>query len=391
MPDFISRTITDYMLSQGKKFPVLGLTGPRQSGKTTLLRNIFKDYDYVSLETPDNRTFASEDPQGFLNRYKKRVILDEVQQVPELFSYIQSRVDESPEMGQYILSGSQNFQLMENISQTLAGRIVLFKLLPLDFKELKTRSLLNPPFEDICFTGFYPAIFDRNIEAPVFYNSYIESYIEKDVTALVNIHNLNLFRNFIRLCAHNAGQLLNMSSLAKAVGISHTTVRSWLSILQSSYVLFLLPPYFDNFKKRLVKSPKLYFYDTGLLCHLLDIREPSDVSDNRLRGNIFENLIIAEFQKMNYHQTLHNNYYFWRDSNQHEVDLLLKKPKQFSIFEIKATQTIKPSLFQQMNYFESIARPEKVEKTLVYGGLENQNRSKYNVLSWLNINDEWLK
>jgi predicted AAA+ superfamily ATPase len=386
MPDFIHRTITQKIIEQKDKFPLLGLTGPRQSGKTTLLKTHFKDYEYVSLENPDVRAFAAEDPNGFLNKYHGYTILDEVQRVPELFSYLQTRVDESQKMGQYILSGSQNFHLLRNITQTLAGRIALFKLLPLDFHELKSAGSLASSYSAASVKGFYPAIFDRDIRSPVFYANYLQSYIEKDVSELVNIHNTHLFRTFLSLCAHNAGQLLNLSSLALAAGISHTTARAWLSILESSYLVFLLQPYHENFKKRVTKSPKLYFYDTGLLCHLLGLQKAGDMDENRLKGNIFENLIIAEYQKINYHHYLLRNYYFWRDSNQHEVDLLLKEPNGFSIFEIKATQTVKSSLFNQMNYFESLAATDKVHKTLIYGGNDNQLRTGYDVLSWYNIN-----
>ncbi len=386
MPKFITRTITKYIREQQTKFPILGITGPRQSGKTTLLRHIFKDYTYISLENPDFRTFASDDPNGFLKRYDTNVIFDEVQRVPELFSYIQTIVDESREMGQFILSGSQNFHLLNNITQTLAGRVALFKLLPLDFDELKKEDLLAPAFSKVCVRGFYPAIFDRNIDPSVFYSNYIHTYLEKDVTELINIRDINSFRTFIALCAARSGQLLNLSALAKACNISQPTAKAWLSILESSYIVFLLQPYHENFNKRLVKSPKLYFYDTGLLCHLLNIRSAEDVKENRLKGNIFENMVISEYQKKNFHQYLHQNYYFWQDSNNHEVDLLIKTAKGFEIFEVKATQTIKPSLFKGMDYFETIANDAEIKKTLIYGGIENQERSKYSVLGWPNIN-----
>ena len=289
-------------------------------------------------------------------------------------------------MGQFILSGSQNFHLLNSITQTLAGRVALFKLLPLDFNELKKENLLAASFSEASVRGFYPAIFDRDIDPSVFYSNYINTYLEKDVTELINIRDTNSFRTFIALCASRAGQLLNMSALANDCNISQPTAKAWMSILESSYIVFLMQPYYENFNKRLVKTPKLYFYDTGLLCHLLNIRSAEEMEENRLKGNIFENMVIAEYQKKNFHQYLHQNYYFWQDSNNHEIDLLIKTAKGFDIFEVKATQTIKPSLFAGMDYFEAIAGDAKIKKTLIYGGVENQKRSKYSVLEWAGIN-----
>ncbi|QEC78310.1 ATP-binding protein [Mucilaginibacter ginsenosidivorax] len=387
MSKFIQRQITPIIEAQKSKFPVLAITGPRQSGKTTLLKEIFSDYSYVSLENPNTRSFALDDPIGFLNRYDHKVILDEVQRVPALFSYIQGRVDESKIMGQYILSGSQNFHLLNNITQTLAGRVALFKLLPFDFTELKQSALLANSYAPASIKGFYPAIFDRDIDPVVFYANYIQTYLEKDVTELMNIRDLKQFRTFLGLCAGRAGQLLNFSALANECNISHNTAKAWLSILESSYIIFLLQPYHQNFNKRLVKTPKLYFYDTGLLNHLLGIRTAEELDENRLKGNIFENMILAEYQKQNHHLYLHKDYYFWQDSNAHEVDLLMKKAQGFSIFEIKATQTISNALFKEMDRFEETAAPEKVNKTLIYGGAENEKRTRYDVVSWQNVPD----
>ncbi len=388
MNDFITRQIAPIIESQKTKFPILALTGPRQSGKTTLLKQLFSDYRYINLENPSIRSFATDDPLGFLNQYNDKVILDEVQRVPELFSYLQERVDESQIMGQYILSGSQNFHLLNNITQTLAGRVALFKLLPFDFKELKQNQLLDASYSKAAIKGFYPPIFDRNINPSIFYANYIQTYIEKDVTELLNIRDLKQFRTFIGLCAARAGQLLNYSALANECDITHNTAKAWLSILESSYVIFLLQPYHQNYNKRLVKSPKLYFYDTGLLTHLLGIRNADEVVENRLKGQIFENMVVAEYQKQNHHSYLLRDYYFWQDSNANEVDLMLKDNQGFSIFEIKATETINNTLFKEMDKFEEIASPTKVRKTLIYGGDENQNRTKYSVLSWKNVSDE---
>ncbi len=387
MSTFIPRQIAPIIQAQQSKFPVLAVTGPRQSGKTTLLKALFEDYRYVSLENPDTRAFALEDPVGFLNQYDKKIVFDEVQRAPELFSYIQGRVDESRQMGQFILSGSQNFHLLNSITQTLAGRVALFKLLPLDFTELKAVNLLGTSYAAVSIKGFYPAIFDRDIDPIVFYSNYLQTYIEKDVTELANLRDLKAFRTFIGLCAGRSAQLVNFSALANECDISHNTAKAWLSILESSYIIFFLQPYHQNFNKRLVKSPKLYFYDTGLLNYLLGIREAGELEENRIKGAVFENMIVAEYQKKNHHLYLHKDYYFWQDSNAHEVDLLMKKPGGFAVFEAKATQTINSTLFEEMDRFEQIAAPSKVNKTLIYGGAENEKRTKYNVLSWKNISD----
>ncbi len=387
MDKFITRQIATLIESQKSKFPVLAITGPRQSGKTTLLKQLFNDYQYVSLENPNTRSFATDDPVGFLNQYSDKVILDEVQRVPELFSYLQGKVDDSKIMGQYILSGSQNFHLINSITQTLAGRVALFKLLPFDFTELKPYHLLENLYTKVAVKGFYPPIFDRDIKPFIFYTNYIQTYIEKDVTELLNIKDLKLFRTFISLCAGRAGQLLNYSALANDCNISHNTAKAWLSILESSYIIFVLPPYHENYNKRLVKTPKLYFYDTGLLSYLLGIRNAKEIDENRLKGQIFENMMVAEYQKQNHHGYLHKDYYFWQDSNANEVDLLTKQQNGFSIFEIKATETLSPTLFKEMDKFEEMVAPVSVNKTLIYGGNENQNRTKYTVLGWQNISD----
>lgn len=385
MKGFVTRQIAAKIEQQKTKFPIIALTGPRQSGKTTLLKELFDDYRYVSLENPDVRAFATDDPVAFLKRYNERVIFDEVQRVPELFSYIQSIVDDSGQMGQFILSGSQNFHLLNSITQTLAGRVALFKLLPFDFSELKTAGIPNESYAETAVKGFYPAIYSRGIDPVVFYANYIQTYIQKDVTELLNIRDITLFRTFLGLCAGRAGQLLNISALANECDISQPTAKAWLSILESSYITFQLQPYYQNINKRLVKTPKLYFYDTGLLNHLLGIRTSEDFEQNRLKGNLFENMIIAEYQKQNYHQYLHQEYNFWQDSNGREVDLLIKTTNGFDIFEVKATQTISSSLFKELDYFEQLIPGLAIQKNLIYGGDEDQQRTKYKVISWKNI------
>ncbi|MEL6943716.1 MAG: ATP-binding protein, partial [Bacteroidota bacterium] len=357
------------------------LTGPRQSGKTTLLKEFFFDYRYVSLENIDERTFAEEDPNGFLKKYNEKVIFDEVQRSPHLFSYLQTIVDQSGQMGQFILSGSQNFHLLERITQSLAGRVAIFKLLPFDSSELKTENLLASDWKELIIKGFYPAVYDRDLQPSIFYTNYLQTYIDRDVTSLVNVQDKRRFRNFISLCASRNGQLLNINTLSKECGISSPTARSWLSILESSYIIFLLPPYYENFKKRVIKSPKLYFYDVGLAAFLLGFRSLEEIEDRTLLGHFFENLVVADIVKKNHHQYQIKEYWFWRDSNGNEIDLLSKKGMQFDIFEIKSTQTVLPKLFKGLDYF--IKLTNKVDqRTLIYGGKENQERSNYSIRAW---------
>ncbi|MBL1410361.1 ATP-binding protein [Sphingobacterium faecale] len=382
MENWISRTIAKEIRERIYQYPILAVTGPRQSGKTTLLKELFPDYKYVSLENPDIRSFALEDPNGFLAQYASPVILDEVQRAPELFSYLQTIVDESGKMGQYILSGSQNFHLMKNITQSLAGRVALFRLLPLDTQELEQAGKLPANYLESCIKGGYPAVYHRGLNPTDFYANYIRTYIEKDVTELVNIRDLNSFRTFLGLCAARAGQLLNLSAMANECNISQPTAKSWLSILESSYIVFQLYPYHENFNKRLVKTPKLYFYDAGLLTHLLQIREQEELANNRAKGNIFENFVIANFQKFNENRYQHLQYYFWQDHNGIELDLLLKTANEFEVYEIKSTQTLSAGLFKNLKHFADLAEPQLVNPHLVYGGEENLIRSGVTVLSW---------
>ena len=380
--NIIKRSISKPIKSLLSKYPILAITGPRQSGKTTLLKEVFTDYRYVSLENTDMRAFANEDPLGFLEKYDTRVIFDEVQRSPGLFPYLQTMVDESRQMGQFILSGSQNFHLLENITQSLAGRVALFKLLPFDISELDAESLLPEDWESLIIKGFYPAIFDRNLDPAVFYANYLQTYINRDVASLTNVQDTRRFQNFIRLCAARNGQLLNMSNLANECGISQPTAKSWLSILESSYLVFLLSPYYENFSKRVVKTPKLYFYDTGLAAFLLGLRSADDFSDRTLLGSLFEAMIIGDILKQNHHRYLLKEYWFWRDSAGHEIDLLTLSGGGFDIFEVKSTRTVLPKLFKGLDYFEKLAGDKVLSKTLVYGGEEGQKRTEYKVRGW---------
>lgn len=379
---FVARQIEARLRELLPKYPIIALTGPRQSGKTTLLKKIFPDYQYLSLEDTDLRFFAESDPVGFLKKYPEQIIFDEAQRVPTLFSYLQTAVDKSGKMGQFILSGSLNFHLMSSITQSLAGRVALFKLLPLDFHELTQAGLLDNEWKEQLLKGCYPAIYDRKINSSVFYSNYLQTYIDRDVRELSRVQDLRLFRNFLALCAARTGQLLNLSNLANECGISQPTAKSWLSVLESSYIVFQLQPYFQNFNKRISKTPKLYFYDTGLACFLLDIRESADLDNPTLLGSLFENLVVAEFYKQNYHQYCLKEYWFWRDAQGNEVDLLSKSGQMFELFEVKSTQTILPALFKGLDYFSTLAGDKVKEKTLIYGGQENQDRTHYKVRAW---------
>lgn len=367
-------------------YPIVAVTGPRQSGKTTLLVNMFPAYRYVSLENPDNLSFALNDPNGFLELYNEQVIFDEVQRAPQLFSYLQTWVDKSRKMGHFILSGSQNYNLLNSITQSLAGRVALLRLLPLDFGELHDEGLLPADFSEILIRGNYPALYDRPIPTTDFYANYVETYIERDISTLVNIRDLTSFRTFLRLCAARAGQLLNLSELARDAAISAPTARSWLSILESGYLAYQIPPYFRNFNKRLIKSPKLYFYDTGLLCFLLGIKTAEQLLLSEQKGAIFENFIINEYKRRNFHHNLHREFYFWRDSNGLEIDLLVGGDSPaFDLVEIKASKTISQKMFDNLDTVGALAGALGNRKILVYAGAQSQKRTEYQVLAWQDV------
>lgn len=371
------------MKELASKYPILALTGPRQSGKTTMLKVMFADYRYVNLENPEIRYFAENDPKGFLNEFDTFVIFDEAQRVPALFSYLQALVDDSGIMGQFILSGSQNFHLMRNISQSLAGRVAIFKLFPFDFTELSSSGWLDKEdYMTNMFKGFYPAIYDRDIPSKTFYSNYVQTYVQRDVMELIQIRDLRSFQNFLGLCATRAGQLLNLNALANACGISQPTAKAWLSALENSYILFQLYPYHKNSSKRIVKTPKLYFYDTGLLCYLLKINNKEQLLTHPLKGSLFENMMIAEYTKQMYHQNKLNDLWFWRDSAGHEVDFMVESDKGLEIVEFKASMTVMPDMFKGLTYFEQISGLDILSKTLVYGGDKAQIRTAGRVLPW---------
>ena len=394
----ITRQMSSQILEAATQYPVVAITGPRQSGKTTLCRELFPDYAYANLEKPETRQFALEDPNGFLAQFDRPVILDEVQRVPDLFSYIMTIVDEHRKMGEYILSGSQNFHLQQAISQSLAGRCATMKLLPLSFRELNqkpnhdifrlgeetpdTPDAPGNPFAHV-FRGGYPPIYDRGIRPTNWYAQYTQSYLERDVRQLVNIGDLGTFERFLRLAAGRSGQILNMESLANDVGVSPVTVKRWISLLAASYIVFLLKPHSRNFNKRLIKTPKLYFYDTGLLCYLLGIRSDKDLEIHSQRGAIFETYIISEFHKSSFNAGVEPPMYFWRDSQGHEVDLLIEDGERLFPVEIKSGQTVSGNMLTGLDYWRKLDNSDA--GMLIYGGFENYARNGILVRSWAAI------
>ncbi|MCX8010760.1 MAG: ATP-binding protein, partial [Ignavibacteria bacterium] len=355
-----------------KKFPILAVIGPRQSGKTTFVKSAFSGMDYVNLEEPDTCLFAQNDPRSFLNSHPNGLIIDEAQRVPELFSYIQTISDSAKKRGQFILTGSQNFLLHEKISQTLAGRVAILTLLPFNFNEL---SIVNAErdFSEYIYRGFYPPIYDRKIEPIDWYPNYIRTYVERDVRQLKNVSDLNSFTLFVKLCAGRIGQLLNISSIADECGISVNTAKSWLSILESSFVIFRLQPLHQNFNKRLVKMPKIYFYDTGLACSFLGISNSDQVRNHFQFGSLFENLIITELMKSRFNRGLSSNIYFWRDKLGREVDCLIDDGITKTIIEIKGGMTINDDYLKGLNYYKELSGKKNIKSFVIYGGNKSQN------------------
>lgn len=368
-------------------YPILAITGPRQAGKTTLAQSTFPAKAYVSLEDPDTRAFAEEDPRGFLSRLTDGAILDEAQRCPALFSYLQTRVDADRCMGQFVLTGSQQFGLLSNITQTLAGRVGLVQLLPLSIQELQDGHLALNSLDELLWRGLYPPLHDRSLAPERWFANYVMTYVERDVRQIIEVQNLSLFQRFLKMCAARCGQLLNMSSLANDCGVSHKTVGAWLSVLQAGYVVFLLQPHHQNFGKRLVKTPKLYFHDTGLAAFLLGIRDPEHLSIHSARGALFENLVICELLKRRYNQGLTANLFFWRNNTGEEVDVVLEQGEMLMPIEIKSSQTFNPGFLTALNKWTHYAGASALPAHLVYGGDENMIRGGVAVHSWQRVHD----
>lgn len=366
--NFIPRTMSSAIKEAAQYFPVITLTGPRQSGKSTLLRHLYADIPYFSMEDPDIRITVKNDPKGFLSQFPDGVLIDEVQNVPELLSYIQGIVDNDPKR-KFFLTGSSQFGLLRSVSQSLAGRSAVFELLPLSLSEIASEDN-GDSVDEILYRGFYPAVWSGKNIPKLLYPNYVKTYIERDVRDLLAIKDLDLFQRFVRLCAARIGSIFNASELSNELGVSVNTVNSWVSVLQASYLIYLLPPFFTNTRKRLTKSPKIYFTDCGLAAYLLDIDSPPTLNRDKMRGHLFENMVIMDFLKDAYNAGRNGGLYFYRDSNGNEVDLLIKNGSEYDCYEIKSASTFHPDFIKGLKSFEK-AFPGMTQKaTLIYSGDE---------------------
>ena len=367
------------------KFKAVAVTGARQTGKTTLVKQIFKDKPYVSLENPDNRSFALEDPRGFLANYPNGAILDEIQRTPALFSYLQEILDNTKQKGLFILTGSNNFLLQQSISQTLAGRIATIHLLPFSIEELKNGKVLPKNDDELMIKGFYPPVYDQDIDPQDWCPNYIRTYIEKDVRQIKNITDLIVFERFIKLLAGRSGQELNNSALAVETGVDVKTVQSWIGILESSFIIYLLKPHHKNFNKTIVKRPKLYFYDSALVCYLLGIRDNNHLQTHPLKGAIFEGMVITELLKNRTNAGLDINLFYWRDKTGHEVDLIIDNGKTLLPIEIKSGMTISKDYFKNIDYWTNLSGSKKA--FILYTGAQHQKRSDgTEIMNWRALN-----
>lgn len=379
----IYREITQELKKLSKEYPVTLLLGPRQSGKTTLIKKVFSNYTYVNLEDLETQEFALNDPNAFLSQFKNGLIIDEVQRAPKLLSQIQVIVDKSKKNGQFILTASQNFLLLEEVSQSLAGRVAILELPPLSLSEISSLSKLETiDIWDLAFKGFYPRLYDHKMDTSAYYSNYIKTYIERDVRLIKNISNLHSFKKFLRLVAGRCGQILNYSSLANDAGIDQKTAKNWISILEASFIIFLLKPYYKNFNKRLIKMPKIYFYDTGLLCSLLNVNKKEDLNNHYLKGSIFESLIISDVLK---NRLIKSNIYYFRDKTGNEVDLLLDFSKGLIPIEIKSGQTINADYFKAIDYIHKTMGDNILRSFIIYNGQSIQRRAKVDIIPWHNL------
>lgn len=380
---FIPRVMADSILEAMQYFPVVTLTGPRQSGKSTLLRHLFSNLPYFSMEDLDIRQLAKLDPKGFLNQFENGVIIDEVQHVPELLSYIQGIVDNHPGR-RFYLTGSSQFSLLSNVTQSLAGRSAIFELLPLSLTELSTINM-DDSLDDILYKGFYPAIWSGKAIPRLLYPNYTKTYVERDVRDLLAIKDLNLFQRFMRLCAARIGSIFNSSELSNELGVAVNTVNSWISVLQASYIIYMLPPFFTNTRKRLTKSSKLYFTDCGLASYLLEIDSPNTMNRDKMRGHLFENMVIMEFLKRRYNAGLNGGVYFYRDSNGNEVDLLIKTGTAYDCYEIKSSATFHPDFTKGLNNFEKTFPDLVNSKAVIYSGVTMPDFNNSSVINYRDI------
>ena len=383
----VPRIIRQKLVALARKFPVVTITGPRQSGKTTLCRTTFPRKRYVTLEAPDVREFASSDPRGFLQEHRAGAIFDEIQRVPALLSYLQGEVDERPVPGRFILTGSANFALLPAVSQSLAGRTALLQLLPLALPELRRFDHAPTTLTEVLWKGGYPAIFDRGLAPLDWFSSYVGTYLERDVRQLLNVGDLAAFQTFVRMCAGRTGQLLNLSALGADCGITHATARAWLSVLEASYIAHRLPALHANVTQRLVKAPKLHFYDAGLVCFLLGIRSGDELRGHPLRGAIFETWVVSEVLKARLNRGLPACLAFFRDRKGTEVDLVVEAAGLLTAVEVKSGATIASDFFRNLDAFDRIAGADgtRTRRALIYGGDLSQRRSGTAVLPWSHV------
>jgi len=378
---YIDRDIGKLLKKYATQYPVVTVTGPRQSGKTTLCRHTFPNRKYVSLEDLDNREYANSDPRGFLSEYSNGVIIDEVQRVPDLLSYIQGIVDEKNIKGEFILTGSSQLELTKSVSQSLAGRTILLKLLPFSYTEIYGKTKFMPSsLDEVLYNGFYPRIYVDKLDATEALSSYISTYIERDVRQFYNIKDLTLFQRFLQLCASRVGQLLNFSNIAGDCGVSVPTIQNWISVLEQSFIIYRLPPFFANIKKRLVKTPKIYFYDTGLCAFLNGVKKVEHIQSLPTRGNLFENFVISEFIKLDYHNSFKNNFFFYRDKSGIEVDLIINDGQKNIPIEIKAGQTFANDFTKNLDYYKKVTS-SIVKGNIIYTG-KTQKRTDYNIYNY---------
>ena len=380
---YIHRELSEVIKEAARYFSVITVTGPRQSGKTTLIRNEFGQLPYFSLENLDVRSYAENDPVAFLNQHPEGMILDEVHNAPNLLSYIQGIVDEHPER-RFILSGSSQFAMLRQVTQSLAGRTAVFELLPLSYSEIKEQAE-GKSLDSLLFDGFYPAIYaGRNIPKFI-YPSYLKTYLDKDVRDLLQIKDMMHFHTFIRLCAGRIGSLFNASELANEIGVSSHTITAWLSVLQASYIVALLPPYFENSRKRLIKTPKLYFTDTGLACYLLGIESAQQLSRDKMRGALFENFIVMDALKRRYNLGKESNLYFYRDSHQNEIDLLLKNSSGLYGIEIKSSMTYHTDFEKALKQMDGWVGGPVLGKAVVYAGSLENTTGEIKLLNYIHL------
>ncbi|PKP48894.1 MAG: AAA family ATPase [Bacteroidetes bacterium HGW-Bacteroidetes-11] len=382
---YLRREIEKEVLEMSSHYPVLTITGPRQSGKTTLVKHLFGNLPYYNFENPDIRALVASDPRSFLKQNNNGAILDEIQNLPELLSYLQQVVDENRDSVKFILTGSNQFSLMNNVTQSLAGRTAIIKLLPLSLKEIGdgTKATTN----DLMLKGFYPGVYAQNLLPYKAYRNYYETYIERDLHKLIKVNDLSQFQHFVRICAGRAGNLVNLSAIANETGVAVGTVKSWIAVLEASYIVFLLQPFSDNINKRMIKSPKIYFFDVGLLCFLLGIEDANQLSRDPLRGAIFENMVVVELMKKRFNKGLDSNLFFYRDSNHSEVDIIRRHGMDLQPIEIKSSVTFHPDFLKQFSQFYKTFEGRTIDPFLVYDGDLEQKVRDVQLVNFRNMNE----